>query len=76
MSGRFKVTSVEGWTINQGTHGASGRKQTKAAWQVLDTAVCHRLVREFHPSAASTYKRVDLEAEAHEFAAELERDCA
>lgn len=70
---RFKVTSVSGWTINQGTHGASGRKQTRDAWQVLDTAVCHRVVREFHPSAASTYRRVDLGSEARAFAARLER---
>ncbi len=71
---RFKVTSVSGWSIRQGTHGASSRRETRPAWQVLDTVNCHHLIREFQPGWANTHRGVSLELEARTFAAELEEE--
>jgi hypothetical protein len=71
---RFKVARVTGWTITQRAHGASGGKQTAAAWYVLDTANCFHIVREFRARWVNQYSSGAAEAEARLFAAELESD--
>lgn len=71
---RFKVVSIGGWTINQGSHGASGRKHPIAAWYVLDTANCHYIVREYRRKWANRYGRAIPETEARAYAAELEEN--
>lgn len=71
---RFKVTSIGGWTITQRAHGASGWKQTAAAWYVLDTANCSHIVREFRARWVNQHSSSAAEAEAREFAAQLESD--
>jgi hypothetical protein len=71
---RFKVTSVSGWTITQRAHGASSVKQTAPAWQVLDSACCHHIVREFRAKWVNQHSSGAAEAEARAFAAQLERD--
>jgi hypothetical protein len=72
---RFKVTCVTGWPINQGSHGASGSKEPAAIWQVLDTANCCHVIREFR--CVWTYRggySAPL-AEAVALAARLEQEC-
>jgi hypothetical protein len=68
---RFKVTSIEGWSISAAA--ASGTKRPAPAWYVLDSANCFGIVREFR-SAGNQWNRGTPEADARAYAAELERD--
>ena len=69
---RFKVTCISGWGVRQGGHGASGRKQTATAWQVLDSANCFQIVREFRLEGNQHRRGDDPESAARTLAAELE----
>ena len=70
---RFRVVSIGGWSINQGSHGASGRKHPIAAWYVLDSANCFHIVREYRRAWRERYGRAIPQQQAREDAAELER---
>jgi hypothetical protein len=46
-------------------------KMAAPSWQVLDSAVCYRVVREFR-AVGNQHGRGDPEGDAHRFAALLE----
>ena len=74
MNGRFRVTSISGWGVGQGGHGASGRKQTHTAWQVLDSANCFHIVREFRLEGNQHRRGGNPETAARAFAEQLEQE--
>lgn len=69
---RFIVTSIGGWVINSRSAGRSGSHKPGLAFQVLDRAYAHAVVREFQPGREKGFRREESRrSKALELAAAL-----